>query len=256
MAVLAGALALTGCTGSTIAGSGRPASTPASAASTAPTPTTGAQSSGASSTPTSTTPTPTPTTTTSASAGLRTVVVTAHDLPATWEASAYQPDSSEAAASAALAACTGEKNTDPDRTQTVHSDVFTLGASTVSSEASRYRSQSDITSDLAVLKNPKFAACYRSLVRKELTGTGGTTGTVSLTVTRSPAGYPNNVAATLDGRVEVTANGTMATVYVTAVLITGSRLEAEADFVGLGAPVPAQLRIKVGTALAVRARRV
>lgn len=277
---LAGALALTGCSGSTTAGSGSPASTPAASSAAAPgsgAPGTGASGTGATSPSSSgslssgSTSSPGPSSgTTSASptagnpassspavtSGLGTVVVTADDLPATWRSSGYQPDPSDTAASAALAACTGSKNTDPDRTQTVHSDVFTLGNATVSSEASRYRSQSDITSDIADLKNPRFASCYRSLVRTELTGAGGKVGTVSLTVHRAPAAYPSNVAATLDGRVDVAANGTTMSVYLTAVLITGTRLEAEVDFVGLGAAIPAPLRTKVGTALAARARTI
>jgi hypothetical protein len=155
-----------------------------------------------------------------------------------------------------MLACVGGKNTDPDKVGEAHSSDYSQGQASISSQAASYKSQSDIDSDIAVLKNPKISSCYEQLIKTQVASSlpqGTQIKAVSITITPGSGGGPANVVATGTGTVTVSAPGGQASVYLDVAFITGPKIEAEADFENLGSPVPAGVRTALVTAIAGRA---
>ena len=75
---------------------------------------------------------------------------------------------------------------------------------------------------------------------------------LSVRITPGPGGGPDNVVATVNCKMTVTASGQQATVYLNSALIRGSHIEAEVDFENVGAPVPSALQARVIAAVAGR----
>jgi hypothetical protein len=189
-------------------------------------------------------------------ARLAAIVAQQSDLPAGWSATAYQADPSSAASQAAMLACVGEKNTDPDKVGEAHSSDYSQGQASISSQAASYKSQSDIDSDIAVLKNPKISSCYEQLIKTQVAASlpqGTQIKAVSITITPGSGGGPANVVATGTGTVTVSAAGGQASVYLDVAFITGPKIEAEADFENIGSPVAAGVRTALIAAIAGRA---
>jgi hypothetical protein len=152
----------------------------------------------------------------------------------------------------------GAKNTDGDRVATADSEDYTLGGAEISSSVSSYKSQSDLDSDLALLKSPKLPPCYTQLLKKTLATAfpkGVALGTVSVKVTPGPGTGPANVAGSGLATVSITANGQRAKVYVNFFYITGPLIEAEVDAENLGSPVPAAVLRSAVKAVADRAAK-
>ena len=212
----------------------------------------GSATTGSSSTPAAS---PSPTVTPATVAELRKIVLQATDLPG-WKPSPAEPDSSSSSDQAQLMACVGAKNTDADQVATTDSDDFGLGDATISSSASSYKSQSDLASDLALLKNPQLVPCVNRQVQKDLASSlpeGASVGTVSVKFTRGSGGGPANVAGSGSAAVPVTVNGQQVTVYIDFVYVTGPLIEAEVDAENVGAPVPAAVLHAAVKAVATRA---
>jgi hypothetical protein len=212
---------------------------------------------GSSGTTTKSTPaaSPTPTVTPATVAELRKIVLQATDLPG-WKPSPAEPDSSSSADQAQLMACVGAKNTDADQVATTDSDDFNLGDATISSSASSYKSQSDLDSDLALLKNPKLVPCFNQQFQKYLATSmpeGAGVGAVSVKFTPGSTGGPANVVGSGSAAVPVTVNGQQVTVYIDFVYVTGPLIEAEVDAENVGAPVPAAVLQAAVKAVATRA---
>ncbi len=196
------------------------------------------------------------TTGSSASAGLAAIVVRATDMPAGWKGTAYHADPSDKAASAALLKCVGARDTTADKIGEVHSLDFADGDATVSSDVERYRSQSDVTSDATVLRNPRTAPCYRTLASdpKSLGLPAGSTVLASVFgLTRRTATEPANVAGNLVAHIVVSVKGQRATLYLDSVFIQGPRIEAEIDLSNVGTRVPAAFRAALVAKVAARA---
>jgi hypothetical protein len=189
-------------------------------------------------------------------ARLAAIVAQQSDLPAGWSATAYQADPSSAASQAAMLACVGAKNTDPDKVGEAHSSDYSQGQASISSQAASYKSQRDIDSDIAVLKNPKISSCYEQLIKTQVAASlpqGTQIKAVSITITPGSGGGPANVVATGTGTVTVSAAGGQASVYLDVAFITGPKIEAEADFENIGSPVAAGVRTALIAAIAGRA---
>jgi hypothetical protein len=188
--------------------------------------------------------TPTTTATPASLSQLNTIVLRSSDLPSGWKGAPYQPDSSDSTDNAEITECVGTRDTDSDMVADAHSDDFSLGNATISSDASSYRSQSDLDSDVAALHSPKLSSCFTQVMNKELTSSlpaGSTIESSSIKVTPGSAGGPANVIATGSGVIKVEANGQEVSVYLTVAFITGPLIEAEIDTENLGAPVPASV---------------
>ena len=67
------------------------------------------------------------------------IVLQDDDLP-DWTGADYQADPNEAADNAAMQACVGGRDTDPDRIAEVHSQDYSLGDATIGSDASLFSS--------------------------------------------------------------------------------------------------------------------
>jgi len=180
------------------------------------------------------------------------------DLPSGWKATPYQPDPNSAAEDAALAACVGARNSDGDRVAQANSDDFGLSNASISSSASSYRSQSDLTTDTATLHSPKLSACFSQLAKKQLASAlpaGSKVTSASIKITPGSAGGPANVIATGTGTVNVQVSGQQLPVYLTVAFITGPLIEAEVDAENAGAPVPASVVNPLVATVATRAAK-
>jgi hypothetical protein len=185
------------------------------------------------------------------------IVLQPGDLPG-WTGTPYQDDSSSNQDQLALLSCAGARNTDSEKVAEAHSQDFSLDQASISADATSYRSQSAIDSDVALLHNPKFPACYQKLVKDGL-GKGLPAGTTiqsaKVTVTPGSGGGPANVAGTATALITVRTGGISLTVYVDVAFITGPLIEAEVDAENVGAPVAVELRRKLIQAVAARAAR-
>ena len=183
----------------------------------------------------------------------------ATDLPVGW--TSEPPDQSDSAndpEQAALVRCVGGTDTSAHEVANVDSNSYLSGTSSIRSSASRYRSKSDIAADVALLRRPQIAPCFRALLKHDLTKNpppGTKIGTVAVQVTPGAGGGPGNVAATLLATITFTASGRTVTLFQNSAFITGPLVEAEVDFSALGKPVPQALRTRLIAAVAGRAAR-
>ncbi|HET6210115.1 MAG TPA: hypothetical protein VFD94_07015 [Jatrophihabitans sp.] len=185
------------------------------------------------------------------------IVLQASELPG-WTATPYQDDPSTDQDQLALLRCAGGRDTSSDKVADVNSSDFSLDQATVSSDATSYRSQSDVDNDAALLRSPKFASCFQTQVKQQLgkdLPAGTAIKSAKVTITPGAGGGPANVAATAAGVITVTTNGLTLAVYLNVAFITGPMIEAEVDAENVGSPVPATLRAKLVQAVAARAAR-
>jgi hypothetical protein len=256
VAALAGSLILSGCGGSTVDGTGTKAATtvPASAPATSGPAVTAPATSGPATSGPATSAAPPPSTT----AALTAIVLQTADVPSGWTGTPNTPDPGEAATQAALVACVGGKDVFADQIAEVHSDDFNLSTASLSSQASKFRSQADVDADVSILNSPKISNCYEVLLRKELaTGlpAGATLGAVTVHITPGQGGGPSNIAGTGTGTIAFSANGASSVVYVAVAFITGPLIEAEVDAENVGVPVPAAVFTQAVTTVAGRAAK-
>ena len=199
--------------------------------------------------------TPTPATPASQSQ-LNQIVLQPADLPIGWKGKPSKSDPSDPASGVAPTKCAGIRNTDGDIVHDANSPEFTLGADTVSSSATSYRSQSDLDSDTATLHNPKLSACIEQEARTQFATSlpaGTVIESVSFKITPGSANAPDNVVATASGTVVVNAKGHEIAVYLNFAFITGPLIEAEVNVVSVGAPLDASVQQGLVDAVATRA---
>jgi len=178
------------------------------------------------------------------------------DLPAGYTATPYQANPSDKADQAALVACVGGKDTSTDKTADANSATFTKGDLRISSSATKYKSQSDLDADIAILKSSKVSACYETLVKSKLASSlpaGATVQSVSLKITPGAAGGPGNVVGKGAGKITVTAGGSKQEIYVSVAFITGPLIEAEVNFTSVGVPVTSAVQADLVAKVAKRA---
>jgi hypothetical protein len=242
---LAGVLVLLAGCGSSSSGSSKASgTTPANSSGTPPTSSSAAIA------------TPSPTVTPATVVQLKKIVLRPGDLSSSWKAAPLEGGSDDSSDQAQLMKCVGATNTDEDKVATADSNDYTLGNATISSTASRYKSQSDLDSDLAWLKSPKLSPCFNKLLKKQFAmglGKGVTLGAVSVKFTPGPGSGPANVAGSGLATGVVNANGQHVKVYVNFVYLTGPLIEAEVDAENVGSPVPAAVLQSAVKAVADRA---
>jgi hypothetical protein len=178
------------------------------------------------------------------------------DLPAGWVGTAYVPDPNSVAVDAAMVSCVGGRNTYTDETGDSNSPDYSLGNATISSDATSFRSQADVTNDTAIIKSPKMSACYQKAAAVQVAGSlppGATLDSTSIAIVPGAGGGPSNVIATAVGKVSVTISGKVSVVYVSAAFIVGPLTEAEVDFTSLGAPVATSITRSLIAKVAARA---
>lgn len=188
-------------------------------------------------------------------AQLSAMVLHAADLPSGWTGTAFQAGPTDAANQAAFAACVGDPGAPSARVAEVHSPDFSMGATTISSQAASERSPDDVTRASAALTGPKAPGCYRSLATSGLRSSlpaGSTVGALDVKVTAGSSGGPSNVVATAHVTVTVTVTGQQVTVYVDIAFIASGLVEAEVDFENAGAPLDAALQRQLVHVVAAR----
>lgn len=189
-------------------------------------------------------------------AKLKTIVLQSADLPSDWKGTPHQPDPNDSANNAAMVQCVGARDTKPDEVANADSDDFAHGSASISSNASSFKSQSDLDSDMQMLRSPKLSSCFEQMMRKELTSSlpsGSTIDSASIKIAPGSGGGPSNVVATGTGTIKVTVNKQQVPVYLTIAFITGPLIEAEVSTENLGSPVPSSVVNPLVSAVATRA---
>lgn len=194
-----------------------------------------------------------------AAARLAATMLRRSDLPgAGWTATPNPPDPNDDSEQAALVACVGRRNTAPDKTGDLESPQYSSGTVEISSNATSYRSQADIATDVAILRDPKFIRCEHRTARADLARTapaGATIDGVNISFTSHPRGLPHNVVGLLSGRIRVSGAGGSVTAYLTAADIVGPLVEAQVEFIGVAHPVPASISRPLVNKIAARVAR-
>jgi hypothetical protein len=190
-------------------------------------------------------------------ARLEKIVIQAAELTTDWKGQPYQAGANDDAIQAEWLTCVGLSG-GAHSVASAHSDDYALGGTSVSSSATAFRSQSDIDADVAVLRSPKASPCYEQQVKTVLATSmpaGYVLKSLSFTITMGSAGGPDNVVATSNGTIALTAKATgkQVLVYETTAFITGPLTEADVQTSNVGAPLPASdVRLLVA-AVALRA---
>ncbi|HEY7263147.1 MAG TPA: hypothetical protein VH589_16875 [Trebonia sp.] len=198
----------------------------------------------------------TPAATPASLAHLKTIVLQSADLPSGWKGTPHQPDQNEAADNAAMAQCIGARNTDGDKFADANSDDFASGNASISSSATSYKSQTDLTSDVQMLHSSKLSSCFEQMIKKQLASSlpaGSTIESASINITPGSGGGPSNVVATGTGTIKVKVSGQEVSVYLTVAFITGPLIEAEVDAQNVGSPVPSSVVNPLVSTVATRA---
>ncbi len=218
-----------------------------------------AANSAAASAPTSAPTSAAPPLTPASASQLTGIVLKSSDLPTGWTGTAYKPDPHAGAVNAAFAKCLGVRNTGPDQVADVHSRTFTMSHpyTTIDSEATSYRSASDLAVDRAALSSPNYASCNDKVWRTALAQVlpaGVTIGGITTTVTEGPAGGPGNVIGAVSTTIILihTDTGIGVPSRAWAVFAFGPLIEAAIYYIGV---VPADLQTKLLNLVATRAAR-
>ncbi len=162
-------------------------------------------------------------------------------LPVGWTGTPYKANPSGTATETAMLQCLAAPSAADAKVAEGHSQEFSLGDAVISSQATSYRSQSAPDADLALLRDPKAAACFEQTTRKQLAATmpaGATIGSGPMTFTMGSSGGPDNVVATGKGTVPITLAGKQFVLYRDVAFVTGPKIEGEIVFTDFGSAVP------------------
>jgi hypothetical protein len=180
------------------------------------------------------------------------------DVPSGSQGAPYGPGPNDYATSAAFVKCIGVRDTGSDKVAEAHSEIFASGNFIIKSEASSYRSPSDLVTDMAALHSPKFSPCFEQMVNERLVaaaGPGSAIESSSFKLIPGSAGDPANVVAIGTSTIALQTNGQQVKIYQTAAFITGPLIEAEVDILSPDTPPPASLVNPLVVAVATRAAR-
>ncbi len=244
-----GVLLVAGCSSSTTNGTGSTGSAPASSAGSSSGSSAGTGSSAAA-------PSTGSAPATDEKARIAGIPIQPGELPSAWKQTPVDKSTAaqDAASQAEIAKCIGGKDTSADRLDKVETD-WASGDDQIASNAQAMRTEADVQADIALMKSPKAAACNARTARKRIAASlpsGTTVKSVKLTVTPGSGLGPNNVVAVGHAVVTVQANGQTVAIYEDFYLIAGKRIEAEADFTGVGHHIEPSLQKQVVAAVARR----
>jgi hypothetical protein len=187
---------------------------------------------------------------------LQAIPVRAADLPSGWKASAYKADPGDVKAQQAFTACVGGKDTAPDKVAEKHAPDYNSGNASISSQASSFRSSSDVKADIATLGNGKAGPCYVKVIDSQIGPTlpaGTKVDKVTFTVKPGSNGGPSNLVAMGHGTLRITVHGDTVTAYIDVAFISGPAIEAQVDFENVNLPVESDVQTAVIAAVAHRA---
>ena len=185
------------------------------------------------------------------------IVVQQSDLPSDWKGTPSAPETDkDKDIDAQLSACVGSSNSgEQDQIQQVRSDDFARGQSTVSSDVSSYKSDSDVQTQVAQLKNPKAQSCLNTLFKKEVASTLPSTATIKsigIKLNTSNGGIANLIGSA-NGTVVVTVKGRTISIYIGAAFFTGRQLTGEVNFSSIGTPISSSFANPIVEAVVQRA---
>lgn len=183
---------------------------------------------------------------------LQKIVLQASDLPPGWKASPYQGVPDRAAYDAAMARCTGIRDTTPDIVAEAIT-IYTSGKIVLYSVAASYRSERDLDEDFGTVNNPRTSPCFERLYRANLGESGLTIESISAKVIPAPAGSPANVVGVDTATVTGTLGARKLVERDITVGIRGPLIEAQVEMVSFDAPIPQELMNSVVAKVASRA---
>jgi hypothetical protein len=193
-------------------------------------------------------------------ARLKGAMLTSEDLPSGWKSTPHnaKDDKGNKASQAKLMKCVGAKNTDADRVATVNSPDFSKGSMHVTSSANSYSAESDVASDIAVLRSKKIDACYRTLLQSQIATTLPPNLKLvgSRIVIKPKPGGPSNEVAELRATMTVSTGGKHVPIYVRIAFIRGRMTEAEVQAENVLKPVPDALMTKLASAVSGRVAKL
>jgi hypothetical protein len=212
---------------------------------------------GGSRTPLATSPATSHSATPATLAQLKKIVLGAADFPTAWKGTAHQATASDAAWRASFVRCLAVRNTYGDKASEAYSQDFALGDAVVLSNATSYRSQRDIDTDVAAIHGPKFAPCVDQLMKNQSAQSQppGTPIVASFKITPGSGGGPANVVGTGTGTIKSSVNSQHVVYYLSFAYITGPLIEAEVDTTNVGVPVPTSEVNSLVAAVATRAAK-
>jgi hypothetical protein len=193
-------------------------------------------------------------------AALMSIGLQTGDLPSGW--TAVKPtaaSSDDSALQSQVTTCEGASKVNAaNRIEQVASDDYNQGNNTVSSSATSYKTQTEVTNRLAVILSSKADTCFTQAFRSELTKTlpaGATLGNIAFHITSGSSGGPSNVVGSASGTVTLTEQGQTAALYLNDVFIKGPLLGVTVQFTGIGAPIGAAVQKQVIAKVAARAAK-
>ena len=133
--------------------------------------------------------------------------------------------------------CAGATDVAADMVNEVYSDDYADQANDyISSQADSFKSQADVSADLALYRTAKFATCFKPEITAAAAAAGDTLTGVRVTlVPATEAG----VVSILKYSGSLTSQGQTALVYQDSAFIAGRSFDAEIDFSNAGTPFPA-----------------
>jgi hypothetical protein len=189
-------------------------------------------------------------------AQLAAMVLQPSEVPSGWTASVHKADATEAAQDAKFDKCLGARDTDPDKVAEAYSEDYTQTNGSISSDASSYKTSSDIDSDKAALTGSKAAGCFQDSLEAQIVSTlpkGSQYHDYGFKLTKGgPAGSPSNVVTYGALHMSIAAAGQNVDLYLNVAFIVGPLIEAEVDFEGIGAPLDAIIQAGVIKAVSDR----
>lgn len=174
---------------------------------------------------------------------LSSLVLTAADLPSDWESSGGTSTGGSPTDDTDLASCFGQASA--SGTTSLDSPEFDKdsddGSAEITSSVTRYASDADMQSDLALFTGSKAATCFAEYLDKTVKSdvpAGATAGKTHASVTHGSGNGPSNVKAVLGFTVTLTATGVSVTVTASITFITGPRLLAELTTISVPTTFP------------------
>ena len=190
-------------------------------------------------------------------ATLTSVVLKTSDIPSGYKGTPFKADSGDNTdIITQLQSCVGVSGIkNSDKLRQVHSEDFTKGQFTISSDATAFKSQSAVDSRVKVLKSPKINSCLNTTFDAELSRSlpsSASAANTDIKIKQGSDGGPSDIIATGAGNLIIQANGQSAPAYFAVSFVRNGLLTASVSYFSLGATIDDSLRHKLDRAVANR----
>jgi hypothetical protein len=178
------------------------------------------------------------------------------DLPVGWQAHPSTRNDDSNGLDSRLRACAGQLPTEHGLASADSPD-FSQGEATISSTATRYRTQAVVDSDVRLLRSKRTNVClnrYFGQFVAQSAPAGVTVSDASFHIDAHPGG-PANLVGLGSGSLTITGPGGSIRTWIDVAFIAGPRIEAGVTFIGFGLPIDHALRDRLIAVVASRAAK-